>query len=77
MVHVIERIDALEDGLREDTRLAVGMDEAARRLGISRRLLDTLCAAGEVESFKARGRRLIPVAALHDYVAERQREERR
>jgi excisionase family DNA binding protein len=77
MLHIIDRLDRLGDALREDVRVSVGMDEAARRLGISRRLLDTLCAAGEVRSFKAGARRLIPVAALHDYVAARQREERR
>lgn len=71
-----QRLDKLDDALREDTRLAVGMDEAARRIGISRRLLDTLVAAGEVRSFKSGARRLIPVDALEDYVARKAREGR-
>lgn len=48
--------------------LTLSMNDAADRLGISRRTLDTLCAAGEVTSIKVGRRRLVPVGALDAYI---------
>lgn len=49
-------------------QLAVSVDSAARSLGISRRSLFNLIARGEIRSVKIGGRRLIPVAQLHELV---------
>jgi excisionase family DNA binding protein len=51
-----------------EKELAVGISEAARRLGISSRTLATLVAQEELPSCKIGRRRLIPVAALKAFV---------
>jgi excisionase family DNA binding protein len=48
--------------------LLFGVDEAARRLGISRTTLYGELAAGRVRSLKVGRRRVIPVDALAEYV---------
>jgi len=49
---------------REETVLAVGITEAARRLGLSVRTVAILISRGELSSRKVGRRRIIPVTAL-------------
>jgi excisionase family DNA binding protein len=51
-----------------EKELAVGISEAARRLGVSGRTLATLIAQNELPSCKIGRRRIIPVAALEAFV---------
>jgi len=53
---------------RDETVLAVGMVEAARRLGLSARTVATLVLRHELPSRKVGRRRIIPVAALEAFV---------
>jgi excisionase family DNA binding protein len=53
---------------RDETVLAVGMVEAARRLGLSARTVATLVSRHDLPSRKVGRRRIIPVAALEDFV---------
>ncbi len=51
--------------------LAVSVDEAGRRLGIGRTAAYGLVASGRLASYREGSRRLVPVSALEQYVAER------
>jgi excisionase family DNA binding protein len=51
-----------------EKELAVGISEAARRLGVSSRTLATLIAQDDLPSRKIGRRRIIPVAALEAFV---------
>jgi excisionase family DNA binding protein len=51
-----------------ETVIAVGMTEAARRLGLSARTVATLVLHRELPSRKVGRRRIIPVAALEAFV---------
>jgi len=51
-----------------ETVLAVGMAEAARRLGLSARTVAMLVSRRELPSRKVGRRRIIPVAALAAFV---------
>jgi len=53
---------------RDETILAVGMAEAARRLGLSARTVATLVLRQELPSRKVGRRRIIPVLALEAFV---------
>jgi excisionase family DNA binding protein len=53
---------------RDETVLAVGMAEAARRLGISPRTVATLVSRRQLASRKVGRRRIIPVIALEAFV---------
>jgi excisionase family DNA binding protein len=53
---------------RDETVLAVGMAEAARRLGLSARTVATLVLRRELPSRKVGRRRIIPVIALESFV---------
>ena len=53
---------------RDETVLAVGVPEAARRLGLSTRTVATLVARRELPSRKVGRRRIIPVAALEVFI---------
>ena len=53
---------------RDETVLAVGMAEAARRLGLSARTVATLVLRHELPSRKVGRRRIIPVVALEAFV---------
>lgn len=53
---------------RDESVLAVGMVEAARRLGLSARTVATLVLRHELPSRKVGRRRIIPVTALEDFV---------
>ena len=53
---------------RDETILAVGMAEAARRLGLSLRTVATLVLSHELPSRKVGRRRIIPVMALEAFV---------
>lgn len=53
---------------RDETVLAVGLVEAARRLGLSTRTVATLVLRRELPSQKVGRRRIIPVAALEAFV---------
>jgi len=52
----------------DETVIAVGMAEAARRLGLSARTVATLVLRHELPSRKVGRRRIIPVAALEAFV---------
>ncbi len=52
----------------QDNVLAVGMQEAARRLGVSPRTIATLIAHGELLSCKIGRRRVIAVEALEKFL---------
>ena len=52
----------------DETVLAVGMVEAARRLGLSVRTVATLVSRHELPSRKVGRRRIIPVLALEAFV---------
>jgi len=53
---------------RDETILAVGMTEAARRLGLSPRTVATLVLRRELPSRKVGRRRIIPVVGLEAFV---------
>ena len=53
---------------RDETVLAVGMAEAARRLGLSTRTVATLVSRRQLRSRKVGRRRIIPVGALEAFV---------
>jgi excisionase family DNA binding protein len=53
---------------RDETVLAVGMAEAARRLGLSARTIATLIVRRQLPSRKVGRRRIIPVVALEAFV---------
>ncbi len=53
---------------QDDTVLAVGMAEAARRLGLSQRTIATLVVRRELPSLKVGRRRIVPVAALEAFI---------
>lgn len=53
---------------RDETVLAVGMAEAARRLGLSPRTVATLVSRRQLGSRKVGRRRIIPVTALEAFV---------
>jgi excisionase family DNA binding protein len=52
----------------EETVLAVGVPEAARRLGLSPRTVATLVARHELSSRRVGRRRIIPIAALEAFI---------
>jgi excisionase family DNA binding protein len=53
---------------RDETVLAVGLAEAARRLGLSARTVATLVLRRELPSRKVGRRRIIPVVALESFL---------
>jgi excisionase family DNA binding protein len=53
---------------RHETALAVGIPEAARRLGLSARTIATLIARRELPSRRVGRRRIIPIAALEAFI---------
>ena len=61
-------------GLSPEDRLLLDLDEAARRLSVSRRFLQGEIYAGRLKSCKAGRRRLIAVVELEKYVAALQNE---
>jgi len=52
-------------------RLALGLDDAARALGISRRSIDRAVAEGRIRvvQLRPRGRRLVPIVELERVLA--------
>ncbi len=52
----------------DETVLAVGMTEAARRLGLSARTVATLVSRRQLVSRKVGRRRIIPVVALEAFI---------
>ena len=52
----------------DETVLAVGMAEAARRLGLSARTVATLVSCQELPSCRVGCRRIIPIAALEAFI---------
>lgn len=49
--------------------LALGIDDAARAIGVARSALYEIAARGEIESFKLGRRRLILVKVLDAYIS--------
>ncbi len=60
----------------DETVVAVGMSEAARRLGLSARTVASLVLRRELPSRKVGRRRIIPVEALEAFVRNDQRSRR-
>ena len=58
---------------QDETVLAVGMAEAARRLGLSQRTVANLVSQRQLASRKVGRRRIIPVAALEVFLRSEQR----
>lgn len=54
--------------------LALGIDEAARVIGVARSMLYEIVARGEIESFKLGRRRLILTKNLESYINKVARE---
>jgi excisionase family DNA binding protein len=54
---------------RDETILAVGIGEAARRLGLSARTVASLVLRQELPSRKVGRRRIIPVVALEAFIS--------
>jgi excisionase family DNA binding protein len=52
----------------DETVLAVGISEAARRLGLSPRTVATLIAERKLPSRKVGRRRIVPVSALEAFL---------
>lgn len=55
---------------QDETVLAVGMTEAARRLGLSLRTVATLVLRRQLASRKVGRRRIIPVLALESFLRD-------
>jgi excisionase family DNA binding protein len=53
---------------QEEAVLAIGISEAARRLGLSTRTVATLVSRRQLASRKVGRRRIIPVVALEAFV---------
>lgn len=53
-------------------KLAVGVEEAAEMIGISRSTAWVEIAEGRLRSFKARGRRLVRVSQIEAYLDRRE-----
>jgi excisionase family DNA binding protein len=53
-----------------ETRLTLSVNEAAKRLGVSRSLTYELIRAGDLPAVRLRGRRLISVEALEQFVRQ-------
>lgn len=51
------------------SKLLLKVDEAARLLSLSRKMIYDLIGRGELGSLKIGGCRRIPLAALHDFIA--------
>lgn len=51
--------------------LLVSIQEAARMLGISHRMTIKLLDSKELRGLKVGRRRMVPVSAIHEYIAER------
>jgi len=56
------------DTNHEEKRLAIGLDEAAHRIGVSRRHIEMRVQAGELRTFKLGRRRMMEVAELEDFI---------
>lgn len=65
-----EHTDGHSVPLAVDDRLAVGIDEAARLVGVGRETIRRAVNERVIPSFKLRDRRLIPLAALRELVAD-------
>lgn len=65
----MEDHDRIEQpGVPPDRRILVGVEHAAELVSISRAQLYRLLDTGEISSMKLGRRRLVPVAALHEWV---------
>jgi excisionase family DNA binding protein len=51
--------------------LLVSIDQAARMLGVSHRMTIKLLDSKELRGLKVGRRRMVPVLAIHEYIAER------
>jgi excisionase family DNA binding protein len=52
-------------------RMAVGLSDGAKQIGLGRAQFCKLVYSGEISSFKVGRRRLIPVDALRAFIAKR------
>jgi excisionase family DNA binding protein len=70
IVHRRHKVPTLQNESREVRRVAFSPTEAAQALGISRAKLYEELASGRLRSVKSGKRRLIPVGALDEWLAE-------
>lgn len=63
--------------IQQAPALALGIDEAARVIGVARSMLYEIVARGEIESFKLGRRRLILVRVLDAYITKVSKENAR
>ena len=61
---------AIASGLKEDDRICVSVAEASRLSGLGRTSLYEEMKAMRLAYILRRGRRLIPLAALRDYLSD-------
>lgn len=68
-----ELLDAVQEHTapKDSTRVALTVEEAARRLGVGRTTMYALVASGEVQSVQIGRLRRVPVQALDSYIAAR------
>jgi excisionase family DNA binding protein len=69
-----ELLDAVQEHTASEqgsTRVALTVEEAARRLGVGRTTMYALVASGEVQSVQIGRLRRVPVRALDSYLAAR------
>lgn len=59
--------------MAQGDEVSVSVDEAARRLGLSKRTVWRLIAADKLKVFRPGGRTLVPVIELNNYVARETR----
>ena len=57
--------------MQNDVHVLVGMPEAARRLGLGLSTVKSLVQGRDLQSVTVGRRRLIPVAAIEEFVARR------
>ncbi|MEK6683229.1 MAG: excisionase family DNA-binding protein [Nitrospirota bacterium] len=56
--------------------LGISVEEAAKRLGVSERLLWSMVADGEIATYRLRNRRLVPLTELQRIVESAKEEAR-
>ncbi|MGW0992485.1 helix-turn-helix domain-containing protein [Streptomyces tendae] len=69
-----ELLDAVQEHTtpqQDSARVALTVEEAARRLGVGRTTMYALVASGEVQSVQIGRLRRVPVQALDSYLAAR------
>ena len=67
-MQTIQPGEEMDKAVARSIKLLVTVEEAAGALSLSRTFVYGLLASGQIFSIKVGGRRLVPVAALHEFV---------